>query len=58
MAQQRVMIVGGGAQRASAEVTALAQKLKVGVIASNAGTFDVEDVLHPEITGHVVVFTP
>jgi len=38
-----VMIVGGGAQRASALVTALAQKLKVGVIASNAGKGVVAD---------------
>ena len=39
LAQARscVMIVGGGAQQASAEITALAERLQVGVIASNAG---------------------
>jgi len=42
-AQSCVMIVGGGAQRASAEATELAQKLKVGVIASNAGKGVVAD---------------
>jgi 5-guanidino-2-oxopentanoate decarboxylase len=38
-----VMIVGGGAQQASAEVTALAERLRVGVIASNAGKGIVAD---------------
>ena len=38
-----VMIVGGGAQRASAEVTRLAERLQVGVIASNAGKGVVAD---------------
>jgi len=41
--QSCVMIVGGGAQQASTEVTALAQKLQVGVIASNAGKGVVAD---------------
>ena len=38
-----VMIVGGGAQLASAEVTALAERLQVAVIASNAGKGIVSD---------------
>lgn len=38
-----IMIVGGGAQQASAEVTALAERLNVGVIASNAGKGVVAD---------------
>jgi len=38
-----VMIVGGGAQQASAEVTALAERLQVAVIASNAGKGIVSD---------------
>ncbi len=37
------MMVGGGAQQASAEVTALAERLNVGVIASNAGKGVVAD---------------
>ena len=42
-AQSLVMIVGGGAQLASAEVTALAERLNCGVIASNAGKGVVPD---------------
>jgi len=38
-----IMIVGGGAQQASAEVTALAERLSCGVIASNAGKGVVAD---------------
>jgi 5-guanidino-2-oxopentanoate decarboxylase len=38
-----IMIVGGGAQHASAEVTALAERLNCGVIASNAGKGIVAD---------------
>ncbi len=38
-----VMVVGGGAQQASAEVTRLAERLNVGVIASNAGKGVVAD---------------
>jgi len=38
-----IMMVGGGAQLASAEVTALAERLCVGVIASNAGKGVVAD---------------
>jgi 5-guanidino-2-oxopentanoate decarboxylase len=42
-AQSCIMIVGGGAQQASAEVTALAERLNCGVIASNAGKGVVAD---------------
>jgi len=42
-AQSCIMIVGGGAQHASAEVTALAQRLNCGVVASNAGKGVVAD---------------
>ncbi len=42
-AKTTVMVVGGGAQLASAGVTALAQRLNVGVIASNAGKGVVSD---------------
>jgi len=42
-AQSCIMIVGGGAQHASAEVTALAERLNCGVIASNAGKGVVAD---------------
>ena len=38
-----VMMVGGGAQQASQEVTQLAERLQVGVIASNAGKGVVAD---------------
>jgi thiamine pyrophosphate-dependent acetolactate synthase large subunit-like protein len=38
-----IMMVGGGAQQASTEVTALAERLCVGVIASNAGKGVVAD---------------
>ena len=41
--QQTVMIVGGGCQRASTEVTKLAELLNVGVIASNAGKGVISD---------------
>jgi 5-guanidino-2-oxopentanoate decarboxylase len=40
---QTVIMVGGGAQHASAEVTRLAERLNVGVIASNAGKGIVAD---------------
>ena len=40
---QTIMMVGGGAQLASAEVTRLAESLNVGVIASNAGKGVVSD---------------
>jgi 5-guanidino-2-oxopentanoate decarboxylase len=43
MAASCVMVVGGGAQNASAEITALAERLQVGVIASNAGKGVVAD---------------
>jgi len=39
-----VMVVGGGCQQASMEVTQLAELLNVGVIASNAGKGVVSDV--------------
>lgn len=42
-AERCVMMVGGGAQQASEEVTALAERLRVGVIASNAGKGIVAD---------------
>jgi len=41
--QQTVMVVGGGCQRASTEVTKLAELLNVGVIASNAGKGVISD---------------
>lgn len=41
--EQTIMMVGGGAQLASAEVTQLAESLNVGVIASNAGKGVVSD---------------
>ena len=49
-----IMMVGGGAQQASAEVTALAEKLQVGVIASNAGKGVVADT-HPLSLGGAVI---
>jgi len=42
-AKRTVMVVGGGAQLASAGVTALAERLNAGVIASNAGKGIVSD---------------
>ena len=42
-AARTVMVVGGGAQLASAAVTALAERLNAGVIASNAGKGVVSD---------------
>ena len=49
-----VMMVGGGAQLASTEVTQLAERLKVGVIASNAGKGVVTDS-HPLSLGGGVI---
>ena len=48
------MIVGGGAQQASAEVTALAEKLCVGVIASNAGKGIVSDNHRLSLGGAII----
>ena len=42
-AKTTVMVVGGGAQQAAAGVTALAERLNAGVIASNAGKGIVSD---------------
>lgn len=42
-ADSTVIVAGGGAQRASDEVTALAERLNVGVIMSNAGKGVVSD---------------
>ncbi|NKB63657.1 MAG: 5-guanidino-2-oxopentanoate decarboxylase [Gammaproteobacteria bacterium] len=42
-AKQSLILVGGGAQHASGEVTQLAERLNVGVIASNAGKGIVSD---------------
>lgn len=49
-----IMLVGGGAQLASAEVTRLAEKLRVGVIASNAGKGVVSDD-HPLSLGGAII---
>ena len=42
-AERPIMLVGGGAQQASAEVTQLAEALNAGVVASNAGKGVVAD---------------
>lgn len=49
-----IMLVGGGAQHASAEVTRLAEYLNVGVIASNAGKGIVSDE-HPLSLGGGII---
>ena len=49
-----VMMVGGGAQHASAEVTQLAERLNVGVIASNAGKGIVADTNPLSLGGGVI----
>ena len=49
-----VMMVGGGAQHASAEVTQLAERLQVGVIASNAGKGIVADSNPLSLGGGVI----
>ena len=49
-----VMLVGGGAQHASAEVTRLAEHLGIGVIASNAGKGVVADSNPLSLGGGVI----
>jgi 5-guanidino-2-oxopentanoate decarboxylase len=49
-----VMMVGGGTQHASAEVTQLAEHLNVAVISSNAGKGVVADTNELSITGGVI----
>ena len=49
-----VIMVGGGAQHASAEVTRLAERLNVGVIASNAGKGIVADSNPLSLGGGVI----
>ena len=49
-----ILMVGGGAQQASVEVTALAETLQVGVIASNAGKGVVSDD-HPLSLGGAII---
>jgi 5-guanidino-2-oxopentanoate decarboxylase len=49
-----VMMVGGGAQHASVEVTQLADRLQVGVIASNAGKGIVSDTNPLSLGGGVI----
>jgi 5-guanidino-2-oxopentanoate decarboxylase len=49
-----VMMVGGGAQHASDEVTRLAERLQVGVIASNAGKGIVADTNPLSLGGGVI----
>lgn len=49
-----VMMVGGGAQHASREVTQLAERLNIGVIASNAGKGIVADSNPLSLGGGVV----
>lgn len=49
-----VMVVGGGAQNASVEVTRLAEYLNVGVIASNAGKGVVADTNGLSLGGGVI----
>ncbi len=60
--RQTVIMVGGGAQQASREVTELAERLNVGVIASNAGKGIVADsnplslgggVISPAVQSHL-----
>jgi len=61
-AENTIIMVGGGAQHASAEVTRLAECLNVGVIASNAGKGIVSDdntlslgggVISPAVQAHL-----
>ncbi len=49
-----VMMVGGGAQQASAEVTQLAERLNVGVVASNAGKGVVADTNPLSLGGGII----
>ena len=49
-----VIMVGGGAQHASAEVTQLAERLQVGVIASNAGKGIVADTNPLSLGGGII----
>ncbi len=51
---QTVIVVGGGAQRASAPITALAERLNVGVIASNAGKGIVSDANPLSLGGGII----
>ena len=53
-ASRPVMLVGGGAQSASAEVTELAELLNAGVIASNAGKGIVADSNQLSLGGGVI----
>lgn len=53
-AEKSVIMVGGGAQRASAEVTRLAERLNIGVIASNAGKGIVADSHSLSLGGGVI----
>ncbi|MCP4186755.1 MAG: 5-guanidino-2-oxopentanoate decarboxylase [Gammaproteobacteria bacterium] len=52
--QHTVMMVGGGAQQASREITQLAERLHVGVIASNAGKGVVADSNPLSLGGGVI----
>ena len=53
-ASNPIMLVGGGAQHASKEVTALAEILEVGVVASNAGKGIVADSNPLSLGGGVI----
>ena len=53
-AENPIMLVGGGAQHASKEVTSLAEVLEVGVIASNAGKGIVADSNPLSLGGGVI----
>jgi len=53
-AERSVMVVGGGAQLASAEATRLAERLNVGVIASNAGKGIVSDANRLSLGGGII----
>ena len=52
--QQTVMVVGGGCQQASVEVTQLAELLNVGVIASNAGKGVISDASPLSLGGGII----
>ena len=52
--QQTVMVVGGGCQQASFEVTQLAELLNVGVIASNAGKGVMSDASPLSLGGGII----
>ncbi len=52
--RQTVIMVGGGAQHASEEITQLAERLNVGVIASNAGKGIVADTNPLSLGGGVI----